>query len=278
MIKHFAKKVDYKIPADLRGLVAAVITGESANEINLEVPIFATGFPLLVNICGNKPTYIVNDRKLVTKSRLVIAGQIYKARIHFKQTGLFKNLGIILMPSAPYYLFHKPGKFFNNEWTNFEDSSPNDSKFLIEQLAICTSNQDRIQLIMNFLIELNNSRLPEIDWLENSINKILKKNGQVGQDELTDTASMSDRHFRRVFKNIVGVPPKYFCKVIQLNTVFQLLNVSASEKIHHLALDCGYFDQNHFIKDFYSLIGETPERFLNGELSFLKEYMGRYKT
>ncbi len=278
MIKHFAKKIDYTIPADLKGLVAAVITGESEKEIDLESPIFATGFPLLVNICGNMPTYMVNDRKFVTRSRLVVAGQIYKARIHFRQTGLFNNLGIILMPSAPYYLFHKPGKFFNNDWTRFEDSSPNDSKILIEQLSICTSNQDRIQLIMSFLIKLNEIRLPEIHWLEIAINKILKKNGQVGQEELTNEANVSERHFRRVFKNVVGVPPKFFCKVIQLNTVFQLLSISTSEKIHHLALDCGYFDQNHFIKDFYSLIGVTPEKFLNGELSFLKEYMGRYRT
>lgn len=72
------------------------------------------------------------------------------------------------------------------------------------------------------------------------------------------------------------MPPKYYCKVIQINTFFELLNSPAKEKLHHLALDCGYYDQSHFIRDFIKFIGESPEKFLNGNHAYIKTYLGRH--
>lgn len=278
MIKHFAKTLEYEIPSNLQGLVLTVITGKSEEMVDLTIPIFATGFPLIVNIFGDKPTYVVNEITYQTESNLVVAGQIYNSRIVFKQKGIFGNLGLILHPTATYYLFHKPGKFFNNMWTRFIDSSPAACNELIKNLSKCFHIDERIELLFNFLSHLERSRLPPIPWLESSVNLILQENGQVNQEELLDKAGVSNRHFRRIFKNVIGVPPKYFCKVIQLNSVFKLLHASSGEKMHLLALDCGYYDQSHFINDFNKLIGNTPENFLQGSQAYLKDYMGKYGT
>lgn|SRR5690606_9408604 len=277
MIKHFAENVEYEIPEKLRSLVVAVIIGKTEEKVDLTIPIFATGFPLIVNIFGEKPTYTVNDVPYQTESNLVVAGQIYNSRIVFRQTGIFGNLGLILHPTATYYLFHQPGKFFNNTWTRFIDSSPIASCELNKKLAQCSKVDGRVKLLFMFLSQLEKNRLPSIPWLETSVNTILQKNGLISQGELIDNAGVSVRHFRRVFKNVIGVPPKYFCKVIQLNSVFQLLHDNKSEKMHLLALDCGYYDQSHFINDFHKLIGNTPENFLQGRQAYIKDYMGRQK-
>lgn len=277
MIKHFTKKVEYEIPKNLKGLVVAIITGECDEKIDLSIPIFATGFPLIVNIFGDKPTFTIDGNSYNTGSNLVVEGQIYYSRVIFKQTGISRNLGIILHPAAPYYLFRKPGAFFNNMWTEFKDSSPLSCCKLIEELSGCATTNNRIHLILLFLAQLEKYRLPSIPWLEKSINLILLRNGQISQEELIEGAGVSIRHFRRVFKIVIGVPPKYFCKVIQLNTVFQLLHDTSSEKMHLLALDCGYFDQSHFINDFNKFIGDTPENFLEGNQAYLKKYMGRQR-
>ena len=108
-----------------------------------------------------------------------------------------------------------------------------------------------------------------------TIFEIFKNNGAVAMSDLVDKTPLSERHFRRKFKEIVGISPKYFCKVIQLNSVFEIIKSANSEKIHALALDNGYYDQAHFIKDFNKLIGESPVNFLNGEFVHLKSYLGR---
>ncbi len=275
MIKRFAQKVECEIPENLRSLVMAIIIGKTEDKIDLTIPIFATGFPLIVNIFGDKPTFTVNELPYQTESNLVVAGQIYNSRIVFRQTGIFGNVGLILHPTATYYLFHKPGKFFNNMWTRFHDSSPLSCCDLKKNLDECSEVNSRIKLLLMFLSQLEKNRLPSIPWLETSVNRILQKNGLISQEELIEEAGVSVRHYRRIFKDVIGVPPKYFCKVIQLNSVFQLLHDTKSEKMHLLALDCGYYDQSHFINDFNKLIGDTPENFLQGNQSYLKEYMGR---
>ena len=275
MIKHYGKKVEYDIPEKLEGIIMAIIAGQSEKNIDLTVPIFATGFPLVVNIIGNYPSFTVEGNPYNPESKLLVTGQIHNSRMDFRQEGIFQNIGIVLHPTAPYYLFHKPGTYFNNMWTSFKASSPLTCTKLLEELLTCTSNKNRIHVILQFLLQLEQHRLPAIPWLEKSINLILLKNGIISQEELIEVGGISVRHFRRVFKNVIGIPPKYFCKVIQLNTVFQLLHNTSSEKMHLLALDCGYYDQAHFINDFKKIIGDTPENFLQGEQAFLKEYMGR---
>lgn len=128
---------------------------------------------------------------------------------------------------------------------------------------------------MGFLCILSNSKLPHINWLDATLAEIFGRNGIVSQTELLDKIRMGPRHFRRRFKEIIGVSPKYYCKVVQLNAIFDLLKIRETEKLHHLALDCGYYDQSHFINDFNRLIGESPEKFLNGEHAFVKTYLGQ---
>ncbi len=275
MIKKFAKTVNYGIPEKLREFVVAFIIGETEAPVNLQVPIFTTGFPLLVNIYNKKPSYTVDGKKFEIPSNIFAAGQIHDAEIVIQLDGIFGQIGIILHPTALYYLFHKPGIFFTNRWTALDDATATESHYLHKNLEDCCSTGERFKLLLDFLEQLTYRRLAPIEWLDKTLQRILKEDGLVDQDRLIKEAGISARHFRRVFKNVIGVPPKYFCKVIQLNSVFELLKSGSSEKIHHLAMDCGFYDQAHFIKDFNRLMRDTPQNFLNGKHSYIQTYMGR---
>lgn len=275
MIKNFAEKVDYEVPEKLQDLVVGFILGETETEVNEVIPLFPSGYSLLFNIFGVKPYLSINGEKQVTTSRLIVAGQICDAKINFHINGILGQIGAVLYPTANYYLFHKSGDKFLNAWCSLEEFSPLNSRILLQNLAGTNSIKERITHIIDFLLLLEKQRLPEIGWLEASLTKIFLRNGNVSQQELVADAAVTTRHYRRIFKKVIGVSPKYYCKIIQLATVFELLNNSEDEKLHHLALDCGYYDQSHFIHDFQKFIGNSPESFLNGKYSYLKTYMGR---
>lgn len=278
MIEKFAKKTDLQVPEKLRGLVVGFITGETDAPVNLQVPIFANGFPLIVNIYSEKPTYTINGEHHKPPSSVCLAGQVHNAEIIFNLKGVFGQIGIILHPAALYYLFHKPGCFFTNQWIALERITEIRSPVLCKKLEDCCSTGERFALLLEFLELLASRRLPPIEWLDNTLDTIFEEDGLTDQEQLIQETAISSRHFRRIFKNVVGVPPKYFCKVIQLNTFFELLKSGSSEKIHHLAVDCGYYDQAHFIKDFYRLMYDTPGHFLSGEHAYIQSYMGRPET
>lgn len=275
MIKKFAKRLDYEVPKKLQNFIVDIILGESNSEIHQIVPIYPTGFPLVVNVYGVKPTFKINDEKFQPTSRLHIAGQICNAKIISEINGVLGQVGVVLYPTALYYLFHQGGENFTNRWKELVGVSPLPASELIEDLSKNHSVENRVALILDYLETLAEKRLPPIEWLDASLIKIFNENGKISQEDLIEGSGVSSRHYRRIFKQVIGTSPKYFCKVIQLNTVFELLNGSSTVKLHHLALDCGYYDQAHFINDFNRVIGNSPEQFLNGTHSFIKSYMGR---
>ena len=254
MIKNFAKKIEYVVPEILQDLVVGFILGQTEEEVSEIIPMYASGYSIMFNIFGDKPYLSINGQKQQTESRVIIAGQICNANINFHIDGIFGQIGVVLYPTAHYYLFHKTGDKFLNTWCPLQESSPIETKGIIQNLAMENSIQQRIVIIVDFLKLLEKQRLPAISWLEASLVKIFRKNGIVSQDELVQDSKVTARHFRRIFKKVIGVSPKYYCKIIQLSTVFELLNNTEDEKLHYLALDCGYYDQSHFIHDFQKLI------------------------
>lgn len=275
MVKSFASFLEYNLPDELKPFIAAVIHGESEAETQFTYPVHAIGFPLIIHVYGDLPILHVNGTVAKARSRLNLAGQIFDTEPKIEIDGTFGQIGFVLYPSATYYLFHKKGDFFLNSWRTFEATISNGVEGLHKDLNQCKTPIDRVPVLLDFLKKLAENRLPPIPWLDEALGEILRKNGVVGQEELAENAGISLRHFRRKFKEIVGVAPKYFCKVIQLNTIFELIKTADADKLHHMALDCGYYDQAHFINDFRKLIGDSPSGFLKGEHAYVKTYLGR---
>jgi len=188
--------------------------------------------------------------------------------------GVFGQIGLVLHPLAPYYLFHIPGNEILNGWKGLLEALPGNSKKYFDNIAREMDPLTIIDFVLEALQHLLKHRVKPIGWLDETMWEIFKNNGTVSMNDLVDKTPLSNRHFRRKFKEIVGISPKYFCKVIQLNSVFQAIKSGEAEKLHALALDNGYYDQAHFINDFNKLIGESPVNFLNGEYTFLKDYLG----
>jgi AraC-like DNA-binding protein len=73
---------------------------------------------------------------------------------------------------------------------------------------------------------------------------------------------LSQRRFIELFRNEVGLTPKAFSRVCRfqqaLGRVEHLTEVDWTE----VALDCGYFDQAHFIHDFREFAGVSPTTYL----------------
>lgn len=275
MMKNYAKELHYAIPEDLKQYVVAAIYGESQTKIRVKFPVHPIGFPILVSIFNDIPLVYSNGIKTVKNKRLTVNGQISNADIEVEIDGVFGQIGLVLHPTATYYLFHRPGTYFSNRCQNFDAVTPKAFPKIVQELEKCIYPEDRLPVLLELIRELAKNRLPPIEWLDHSLKEIFSKNGKVSQTVLAESSGVGVRHYRRRFKEIIGVSPKYFCKVIQLNTIFELLKTSNTAEIHRLALDCGYYDQAHFVNEFRQMIGESPTHFLKGKHAYVKSYLGR---
>ena len=81
---------------------------------------------------------------------------------------------------------------------------------------------------------------------------------------LTSVEQMSDRHalsvrqLQRLFRKYVGVSPKWVIKRFRLQEAAERLEQNPSVSWAELAVTLGYSDQAHFIKDFKSVVGQSP--------------------
>jgi AraC-like DNA-binding protein len=79
---------------------------------------------------------------------------------------------------------------------------------------------------------------------------------------VVDKAGFSQRRFIQLFDEQVGLTPKVFGRVSRFQRVVQTAHGAEEIDWADLALDCGYYDQAHFIHDFQSFAGITPSTYL----------------
>lgn len=94
-----------------------------------------------------------------------------------------------------------------------------------------------------------------------SVDTLLRGHGSVSVALLSEQSHYSTRHLNRIFLNQIGISIKTFARLIRLEHTLQLLGSGAYE-LTELALQNGYCDQSHFIRDFKKLCGITPNTFL----------------
>ncbi len=86
---------------------------------------------------------------------------------------------------------------------------------------------------------------------------------------LADQSGYSHKHFISLFKKHAGMSPKEFLKVMRFQRVIREIETYGSIDWTRLALDCGYYDQAHFIKEFKNFSGFSPEQYLSQKGNFL---------
>lgn len=80
--------------------------------------------------------------------------------------------------------------------------------------------------------------------------------------QVVDQMGFSARRFIQLFHESVGLTPKLFCRIFRFQEVLRILSDGHEINWAEIALNCGYFDQAHFIHDFRSFSGIHPTAYL----------------
>jgi AraC-like DNA-binding protein len=92
-----------------------------------------------------------------------------------------------------------------------------------------------------------------LQWME-------QHHGCVSIDALADQSGMGPRQFRRRCLEQTGLTPKFLARVLRFRYALSRISKSRAGGAG-LALDCGYYDQAHFINEFRTFSGRTPSWF-----------------
>jgi len=93
---------------------------------------------------------------------------------------------------------------------------------------------------------------------------ILRSGGCVPIESLAEQMGISFRKLDRRFNARVGLPPKTLCRIIRFQRALRMIErESVRPDWVRIALECGYYDQPHFIKEFKAFSGTEPTTYFH---------------
>jgi transcriptional regulator GlxA family with amidase domain len=107
-----------------------------------------------------------------------------------------------------------------------------------------------------------------------AVEEMLRAGGLVEIGDVAAGVGLSPRQFERRFRAEVGLPPKLFCRIQRFQRIFQALE-SGPAKWADVAVDCGYYDQAHLIRDFRAFAGETPVELMAEDTDLARHFLRR---
>ena len=129
---------------------------------------------------------------------------------------------------------------------------------LDQSILLQSTDLSRINVVESFL----RTRRPEIDEnilkVSNIVYEVAKERGIVKVQDLVDRHGLNTRMLQRLFARYVGVSPKWVIQRYRLHEAAEQLASGESISQTELALNLGYSDQAHFIRDFRAIVGLSP--------------------
>ncbi|HEU5104008.1 MAG TPA: AraC family transcriptional regulator [Roseiflexaceae bacterium] len=169
--------------------------------------------------------------------------------------------GIKFRPGAYYPFVRAPVVQLTDRTIPLADVFGQDGAAL--EVAVCAQSDEAkmVEQAEQFL----RGRLPEHDPQVELINRIVDcvvaDRAIVTVDDLVARFSLTKRTLQRIFSQYVGVSPKWVIMRYRLQEAAEQMAGGEMTNWTKLALDLGYFDQAHFIKDFKTIVGQTPAEY-----------------
>ncbi len=125
---------------------------------------------------------------------------------------------------------------------------------LTDQLSCDESAEESLANISRAL------RRPDVkaNAVQRAIEHMTLLQGRVDLDYLARQANLSPRQFRRRCLEESGLSPKRLSRILRLRSAQSIAQRAPHPDWAEIAVEAGYFDQAHLIRDFRELLGRTP--------------------
>jgi AraC-like DNA-binding protein len=133
---------------------------------------------------------------------------------------------------------------------------------LRDQLLEAPTHQARFEVLERVLVaELMRGceRHPAVLF---AMRRLMTAPHQTTISHLTERIGLSPKRFIQVFRDETGYSPKVFYRIRRFQQALDRMEGQRSVEWARVALDCGYFDQAHFIHDFRAFSGINPSSYL----------------
>lgn len=183
---------------------------------------------------------------------------ISRRRFTRRLEGRGRMLGAKFRPGAFRAFVEQPAWHFSNK------SVPLASLFgaraqALEAAALAhDDDRDSLVVVEDFLRDLKPTADDSVVLAGRIVARIADDRGITRVDQLTTEFAIGSRSLQRLFREYVGAGPKWVVRSHRLLDAADRATKGEVSDWADLALELGYADQAHFIRDFKGLVGLSP--------------------
>lgn len=190
----------------------------------------------------------------ISQYRFTISGQV-NFPAHIRSGGNLEMIVAVFHPHAiGMFIDTPPSAFYNLEISGYDIESRRLNE-LAARIFDCRDNDKCIEILEKYLL----SRIdPTLNFkrISSAVNELLYRPYTI-MNMLADKACLGKKQFERVFREIVGMNPKEYSRIVRFQKALRLMQCGDTDYIG-IATVCGYSDQSHFIREFKAMSGHTP--------------------
>lgn len=172
-------------------------------------------------------------------------------------------------PAGLYPLIRIPQSELLDDSFSFAHLSPeldkdiHDAVMVADDVHSLKNSLDRI-----FLLRLADAIIhPQLAY---AMEVILGTHGAVNLHALSEEVFLGERQLERIFAQHLGTGVKTFSRIVRVNHSLHLIQ-RMKDSMSSIAVEAGYHDQSHFIRDFRALCGTTPQFYLSRMSDFYND-------
>ncbi|REJ76174.1 MAG: AraC family transcriptional regulator [Acidobacteria bacterium] len=172
------------------------------------------------------------------------------------------KLVIVFKTGMAHPFFPIPMSELSNSVVDADRLWGNEFGFLRERILAAAEPSDKFSIVEEFLLRRLNSDTELNPCVDFAVKGIGADPSKTNLAKLSDKIGYSQKHLISMFKNNVGTTPKSYLRVIRFQRIIGEIETCDKPDWPALALDAGFYDQAHFINDFKTLSGFTPNQYL----------------
>lgn len=236
--------------------------------------ILPDGYAELILNYGSAYTWYDQARQIQQTIQTVHLVGERDASILVELGGGISQIGVKFKPAGLFALLGQPLNAIANQIAQPDELSQSSIQILYEELFEIPMNQAKINYLNTFFLKqlLETERVNLL--VEQALQLILHHQGNLRIEELKTSLNIHYKTLERQFKTYVGLSPKTFARIVRFKHTYKHFHQFARHDPSFF-LDLGYYDQNHFIKDFKYFLHTTPSAYCRKQRSLSDEIVRR---
>ena len=213
---------------------------------------FIRGRPSIVDPATKKvrvaPPVAVFGQQM-KRCNVYLESEFLMFRVHFQPGALFRALNI------PLYKF-------GEDYFDAELVLGREVQDVSERLASSRSYAEMVETVEAYLLRNMMRAAENVAPLDRAAASLTADPVHSSVDWLAREACLSPRQFNRKFTERIGVGPKVYGRLVRYHRAYLFKAVHPAIAWPTVAIECGYSDYQHLVRDFRQFTNTTPTTWL----------------